>query len=226
MRGSAPRNGAPVLEDVGSSAGTFLDDTPVDGPVSLRDGARIRLGTFTIAVERHRDTAEAGPHDRRAARGEHARLGGERRGAPMPPSFGFKPRVRSGYALKRLDESEGNKRFVLRDLNTGKFLRLSDRDAEVFQLLDGSHSLVEIIGARRAALRRRRLGARRAAARRPRIARLPRRRGRARTRARSTRRRASSGGSSGRARSRSAGSARCSRSSTSAAAGCCSRGRC
>ena len=70
----------------------------------------------------------------------------ERRGRQRRPRFGFKPRVRSGYALKRLDESEGNKRFVLRDLNTGKFLRLSDRDAEIFQLLDGSHSLVEIIG--------------------------------------------------------------------------------
>ena len=59
--------------------------------------------------------------------------------------FGMRPRVRSGYALKRLEESEGSKRFVLRDLNTGKFLRLSDRDAEIFKLLDGQHSLVDII---------------------------------------------------------------------------------
>jgi pSer/pThr/pTyr-binding forkhead associated (FHA) protein/Zn-dependent protease len=139
-------NGKPILEDVGSSAGTFLDDAPVEGPVALHDGARIRLGTLEIAVERHRDVAEAG------------RTIVVRPGASMlvsavssdhgsnATSFGFKPRVRSGYALKRLDQSEGNKRFVLRDLNTGKFLRLSDRDAEVFQLLDGSHSLVEIIG--------------------------------------------------------------------------------
>ena len=139
-------NGTPVLEDVGSSAGTYVDDARVDGPVSLHDGARIRLGTFTIGVERHRDLSEAG------------RTIVVRPGASMlvsavaadqdahATSFGFKPRVRSGYALKRLDESEGSKRFVLRDLNTGKFLRLSERDAEVFQLLDGQNTLVDIIG--------------------------------------------------------------------------------
>jgi putative peptide zinc metalloprotease protein len=54
--------------------------------------------------------------------------------------------VRSGYALKRLDASEGRKRWVLRDLQTGTFLRLSDNDAFVFELLDGSYTLVELIG--------------------------------------------------------------------------------
>ena len=58
----------------------------------------------------------------------------------------MKPRVRTGYALKRLDASEGRKRWVLRDLAIGTFLRLSDNDAGVFQLLDGSHSLVELVG--------------------------------------------------------------------------------
>ena len=58
----------------------------------------------------------------------------------------MKPRVRTGYALKRLDASEGRKRWVLRDLASGTFLRLSDNDAGVFQLLDGSHSLVELVG--------------------------------------------------------------------------------
>ena len=58
----------------------------------------------------------------------------------------MKPRVRTGYALKRLDASEGRKRWVLRDLASGTFLRLSDNDAGVFQMLDGSHSLVELVG--------------------------------------------------------------------------------
>ena len=54
--------------------------------------------------------------------------------------------MRTGYALKRLDASEGRKRWVLRDLASGTFLRLSDNDAGVFQMLDGSHSLVELVG--------------------------------------------------------------------------------
>ena len=58
----------------------------------------------------------------------------------------MKPRVRSGYALKRLDASEGDKRWVLKDLNRNTFLRLSDNDAHLFELLDGTHSLADLIG--------------------------------------------------------------------------------
>ena len=58
----------------------------------------------------------------------------------------MKPRVRSGYALKRLDASEGSKRWVLKDLNRNTFLRLSDNDAHLFELLDGTHSLSDLIG--------------------------------------------------------------------------------
>jgi putative peptide zinc metalloprotease protein len=60
--------------------------------------------------------------------------------------FGMKPRVRSGYALKRLDASEGAKRWVLKDLSRNTFLRLSDNDAHLFELLDGTHSLSDLIG--------------------------------------------------------------------------------
>jgi hypothetical protein len=60
--------------------------------------------------------------------------------------FGMKPRVRSGYALKRLDASEGTKRWVLKDLSRNTFLRLSDNDAHLFELLDGTHSLSDLIG--------------------------------------------------------------------------------
>ena len=58
----------------------------------------------------------------------------------------MKPRVRSGYALKRLDASEGTKRWMLKDLNRNTFLRLSDNDAHLFELLDGTHSLADLIG--------------------------------------------------------------------------------
>lgn len=141
------RNGVPWIEDVGSSIGTVLDGEPLQAPVVLHDGARLQIGAQTLTVERHRDQAEAGrtivvqPGMSLMVSAVGA-AGGTSAAATQ---FGMRPRVRSGYALKRLDESEGNKRFVLRDLNTGKFLRLSDRDAEIFRLLDGQHSLVDII---------------------------------------------------------------------------------
>ena len=130
-----------VLEDAGSSHGTWLDGVRVTEPSPLRDGARIRLGDAELRVERRRESTEAG---RTIVVQQGAVL------APAPPGtgthFGMKPRVRTGYALKRLDASEGRQRWVLRDLASGTFLRLSDNDAGVFQMLDGTHSLVELVG--------------------------------------------------------------------------------
>lgn len=128
-----------VLEDAGSSHGTWLDGVRVTGPLPLRDGAKIRLGDAELRVERRREAAEAG-------RTMFVPAGGT---AFLPAvggtQFGMRPRVRSGYALKRLDASEGRQRWVLKDTRNGTFLRLSDNDAWVFELLDGSRSLVELV---------------------------------------------------------------------------------
>ena len=63
----------------------------------------------------------------------------------LAASFDTHPSVRSGYALKRLEASEGPRRWVLRDLEANRFLRMSDEDAELFQLVDGRHSLPELV---------------------------------------------------------------------------------
>ena len=49
-----------VLEDAGSSHGTYLDGTRVTGPAPLHDGAKIRLGDAELRVERRREDQEAG----------------------------------------------------------------------------------------------------------------------------------------------------------------------
>ena len=66
--------------------------------------------------------------------------------APQATQYGMRPRVRSGYALKRMDADEGPRRWVLRDLSRDSYLRLSDNDAALFELLDGSRSLIDLIG--------------------------------------------------------------------------------
>jgi putative peptide zinc metalloprotease protein len=136
-----------VLEDAGSSHGTYLDGERVTAPSPLRDGARIRLGDAELLVERRRDAAEAG---RTIVVRPGASLVLPAIGAAdvtgSATQFGMRPRVRSGYALKRLEAAEGSKRWVLRDLATGSFLGLSDNDAALFEQLDGSRSLVELVG--------------------------------------------------------------------------------
>ena len=49
-----------VLEDAGSSHGTFLDGVRLTEPSPLRDGAKIRLGDAELRVERRRESTEAG----------------------------------------------------------------------------------------------------------------------------------------------------------------------
>jgi putative peptide zinc metalloprotease protein len=125
--------GEATLEDSGSSYGTWLDGERVNGPTALHDGARIRVGNQELVVERRRDESEAGRTIVVPA-GQSA-LG----------DFDTHPTVRPGYALKRLAASEGPRRWVLRDLEADRFLRMSDEDAELFQLVDGRHSVPELV---------------------------------------------------------------------------------
>lgn len=142
------RNGAPWIEDAGSSHGTFIDGAQLTEPKVLPDGATLHIGNQALKVERHRDQAEAGRTIvvRPGASLMLSAIGSTTETAHTATQFGFKPRVRSGYALKRMEADEGNKRYVLRDLRSGKFLRLSERDAEIFKMLDGTSSLVDILG--------------------------------------------------------------------------------
>lgn len=132
-----------VLEDAGSSHGTYLDGVRVTAPAPLRDGARIRLGDAELRVERRREVSEAG---RTIVVRAGASVLVSEPSAPAATQFGMRPKLRTGYALKRLDASEGRQRWVLRDLQSGTFLRLSDNDASLFQLLDGSYDLVSLVG--------------------------------------------------------------------------------
>jgi Zn-dependent protease len=127
-------DGAVVLEDAGSTYGTWLDGERVDGPRPLVDGARIRMGSQELVVERVRDEAEAG------------RTVVVPIGAAATGGAGTNPRVRAGHALKRLESSEGPRRWVLKDLESNRFLRMSDADAQLFELVDGHHSLRDLIG--------------------------------------------------------------------------------
>jgi putative peptide zinc metalloprotease protein len=126
--------GVVMLEDAGSSHGTFLDGERVTGPVPLQDGATIGLGDSVLAVERRLDAAEAGRTIVVPA------------GATVTEPTALRPKVRSGYALKRLEAAEGDRRWVLRDFESGKFLRLGDDDAQLFERLDGSRSLADLVG--------------------------------------------------------------------------------
>jgi putative peptide zinc metalloprotease protein len=127
--------GAAVLEDAGSSYGTWIDGRRVRAPTPLREGSCIRLGNLQLVVDRLRREQDSG------------------RTIVVPPAaeataataFGSRPRVRSGYALKRLESGEGDRRWVLKDLRSGRLVRLAELDAELFGLLDGTRPLADLV---------------------------------------------------------------------------------
>jgi putative peptide zinc metalloprotease protein len=134
--------GEVLLEDAGSSYGTWLDGRRVEGPAPLRDGSRIRVGNQELVVERLRGVEVAG---RTVVVPRGASLVTAPVTASVSGDLGAHPRMRSGYALKRLEASEGERRWVLRDLESDRFLRMADADAELLQLLDGRHSVPELV---------------------------------------------------------------------------------
>src|SRR5215218_4611391 len=143
----AVANGGAFVEDAGSTHGTFLDGRPIGARTRLRDGAHVHVGNVEFRVERRRDESEAG---RTIVVRPGASLLVSAVGASevdsAATSFGFRPKVRSGWALKRLEEGEGSRRWVLKDLRgDGSFVRMGDDEAAVFRQLDGRHALPELI---------------------------------------------------------------------------------
>ena len=129
---------APAIVDARSSTGTWLDGVAVGRrPVELRDGAVLRLGDAEVAVERARDDRDSGRTSvvpARATAMTAAAVGGS-----------GKPRLRPGYALKRLEAREGPQRWVLQDLASGAALRLDEEDVGLVRLLDGDRTMAAVL---------------------------------------------------------------------------------
>ncbi|MDX6555024.1 MAG: putative peptide zinc metalloprotease protein [Miltoncostaeaceae bacterium] len=127
------RRGAVWLVDAGSPGGTRLGGRRLDRPRRLREGDRLGVGGLELRLERPDDAA--GP--------ARTIVGMPAVGAapPAEPAGGLgpQPRLRPGWALKRLEAREGALRFVLADPDGGPGLRMGAREASLLDLLDGRH---------------------------------------------------------------------------------------
>jgi putative peptide zinc metalloprotease protein len=145
----------PLIEDAGSRFGTLVAGSAIANPTPLRLGTQIRLGDVTIRVDWDGPPGTAPAGSAAAAPmnpgpGEtvvvpiDATLMGLRP-APFPGGGAARPRLRSGWALKRMGADEGDERFILRDLRGGTFLRLEPADAALLDLFDGNHTVVQLL---------------------------------------------------------------------------------
>lgn len=134
------------VEDAGSSHGTYLDGRPLGDRTLVAGNARLLVGDVELRLERQRGDAEPG-------RTIVVRPGATVRVPVVGPSevdrtavaYGLRPRARSGWALKRLDSSGAEQGYVLKDLRRDDYVRMSNQDAALFQLLDGASSLPDLV---------------------------------------------------------------------------------
>jgi putative peptide zinc metalloprotease protein len=140
----------PVIEDAGSRFGVLVDGEKVAAPRLLVAGAQIQLGNVALYVERAAPSLSAAP----VAPGADANatvvvpIGATRdglRAAPAPSDGSIRPRLRSGWALKRVADDPDDVRYVLRDLRTNAFLRMDEQDAQLLELLDGRRTIGELL---------------------------------------------------------------------------------
>jgi putative peptide zinc metalloprotease protein len=136
------------VHDLGSSSGTFVRGHRVTETWLARDGELIRAGDTYLRVERERGDDEAGrtivvPVNASLRIGAVAGRARIETASPLPA----RPRLRSGWKLKRLDRDEGTRRYVLADLRGDGFLHFTQDEARLLQRLDGRRTVAEIVDA-------------------------------------------------------------------------------
>ncbi len=139
-----------VVTDMGSSYGTYVDGRRIEEPATLGPGMRIDLGDCRLDVAERVDEAAAGMTMSVPAGLSlvvPAVQSGRRapRRARQPGTAARRPRLHSGWSMKRLAADEGEKRYVLKDHRSGDLLALAAPEAELARLLDGHHDLPELI---------------------------------------------------------------------------------
>ena len=149
----------PMIEDAGSRFGITVSGQPLSEPRRLLAGQEIRLGNVVLRVDSAMPPAGAsiagqpGFPDPSAIANPNATLVvpvgatemGLRPAAVASRDGSLRPRLRSGWALKRLDDEADHERYVLRDLREGTFMRMSEQDAQLVELLDGKRSVAELL---------------------------------------------------------------------------------
>jgi putative peptide zinc metalloprotease protein len=149
----------PMIEDAGSRFGITVSGQPLSGPRRLLAGQEIQLGNVVLRVESavRASASVAGqvglPDASGAVANPNATLVvpvgatemGLRPAAVASRDGSLRPRLRSGWALKRLDDEADHERYVLRDLREGTFMRMSEQDAQLVELLDGKRSVAELL---------------------------------------------------------------------------------
>ena len=136
----------PVIEDAGSRFGVLVDGEAVTDPRSLGPDSEIRLGNVVLRVASEQRPDPDSTPDANATLVVPIRATDDGPGAAALPADGpMRPRLRSGWALKRVADDGPDVRYVLRDLRSNAFVRIDEHDAQLLRLLDGRQTIGELL---------------------------------------------------------------------------------
>ena len=137
------------LEDLDSLNGTAVNGQVVDpgGSVQLRDLDTITLGRTDLQIEQPRSDAVGwrtvvGPVDDGVSAGSGDRDGADDMGRI---TLLTRPRRKPGWAMKRVASNSGREQYVLRGSNSHAYIRLTQRDVFLWNLMDGDHTVHDLL---------------------------------------------------------------------------------
>lgn len=133
------------VEDLRSFNGVTIGGKTYRGQrTMLKDGTIMHLGDISVIFEQPR-TDEIG--GRTMVKGGGVLRTSPEVAAPTATEpLSVVPRQRGGWALKQLpSEGRADRTWVLRNTRSGKYLQLDDKDAFIWQQLDGENSVRDIL---------------------------------------------------------------------------------
>jgi putative peptide zinc metalloprotease protein len=141
------RNGF-VIEDLDSFNGTTVGGRTIHGHrAPLPDTTTIYIGDVELRFAQPRSAAVGSKT--MVAGTEHTILAAAGTGPTPAPTatepLSVRPRRRSGWALKRLPDARDPSEWVLRNTRTGQYLQLDERDVFLWRLLDGEHTVRDLL---------------------------------------------------------------------------------
>ena len=136
-----------TIEDLDSFNGTTVAGRKLHGDrAPLPDSGTVCIGDVALVFAHPRAAAVGGKTVLAVTEQTILPVAAAHQPAPTATEpLSARPRRRSGWALKQAPEPHTAPRWVLRNTRTGQYLQLDERDVFLWELLDGEHTLRDLL---------------------------------------------------------------------------------
>jgi putative peptide zinc metalloprotease protein len=146
-----------LVKDLQSTNGTYLNGVRLRVPSIVEAGDELRIGNTLIRFDKAPQSSEELSGDLHLSpEATLVSLNKQRSVGAFETMFislwtgqtqteNFRPQARDGWALKHLVNNDEGDYFVLKSLHDPVYIRLAERDVFLWKLMDGQHTLRDIL---------------------------------------------------------------------------------